>query len=335
MRPRVALACALLAALAGTPAAAVPPPDPRPAILLASAAAEVAAPDPQVAGVVRIAAVGDVMMGRSIGRRILRDGPGIVFRAVRDPLAGAGIAVANLEAPITRSRDREAKRYTFRAPLAAAEALRRGGIDVVSLANNHAMDRGKAGLLETITETTGKGILTVGGGADRRAARAPAIVERNGLRVAFLGYVDDFPESTGFRTGSWAAGPDRPGVAIARVKTIRADVTRARAEADLVVVLIHAGIEYAPSPTAEQRAYAQAALDAGASLVIGHHPHVLQGGDRRGARYVAWSLGNFVFDRMSGAAETAILVVDLDADGVRSVRWIPARLDPAGLPVLR
>ena len=170
-------------------------------------------------------------------------------------------------------------------------------------------------------------------GEDRRAAAAPLIVERGGLRIAILGWVDGFTESTGFDTREWRAGPDRPGIAIATVAGIGSAVRAARADADIVIAVIHAGIEYATSPNAEQRAYAKAALDAGATLVIGHHPHVLQDGERRGGGYVAWSLGNFVFDRMGGASETAILDVTLGRDGVRTVRWVPVHLDGSGLPV--
>jgi poly-gamma-glutamate synthesis protein (capsule biosynthesis protein) len=282
---------------------------------------------------VRIMAVGDVMLGRSIGKRIRRDGRGVVFAAVRGRFADADLVIANLEGPITTSRDTARKHYTFRAPPAAAESLRLGHVDIVSVANNHAMDQGEKGLLQTLELVDAEGIATIGGGADRDAAVAPVIVERNGLRIAVLGWVDAFAESTGFNTREWRAWPRRPGVAIATTAGIERAVRVAAADADIVIAVIHAGIEYAPSPNAEQRAYADAALRGGAALVIGHHPHVLQGGTRRGDRYVAWSLGNFVFDRMGGASETAILDVTLGADGVRSVRWIPVHLDGDGLPV--
>jgi poly-gamma-glutamate synthesis protein (capsule biosynthesis protein) len=124
-------------------------------------------------------------------------------------------------------------------------------------------------------------------------------------------------------------------MAIARAKRIRADVAAAVAsgDADVVVVMVHAGYEYAPSPNAEQRRYARAALDAGATLVLGHHPHVLQGWTRKGSRLIHWSLGNFVFDRMGGASDTEILALDLSKDGVSDVRTIPVTMVD-GLPVL-
>lgn len=319
----------LLLAVSASPAAAVPPPAVPPVVTPDTATAAATA----TGGTVRVMAVGDVMLGRSIGTRIRRDGPGVVFAAVKGRFADADLVIANLEGPITTSRDTERKHYTFRAPPAAAASLRLGHVDVVSVANNHALDQGTRGLLQTIELVTGEGVAVVGGGADLGAATAPVIVERNGLRIAVLAWVDAFTESTGFNTREWRAWPKQPGIAIATTDGIERAVRAAAAEADIVIAVIHAGIEYAPGPNAEQRAYAAAAMRGGATLVIGHHPHVLQGGTTRGDRYVAWSLGNFVFDRMGGASETAILDVTLAADGVRSVRWIPVHLDPGGLPV--
>lgn len=308
----------LLAGLLAAPVAAVPPPD----------------DDPPEA-TIRVAIVGDVMLGRSIGDAIDARGPRHVLAAVRDRLAGADLAIANLECAITPRWDPVAKRYTFRAPPAAADALRLGGIDVVTVANNHALDMGRDGFRDTLRILADAGIGVVGGGLDRAAATAPLVVPVGDLRVAILGWVDGFPDTTGFTTLDWEATRTRPGLAIARPAAIARAVRAARAEAEIVIVLVHAGYELVPRPNAEQRAYARAAIAAGADLVVGHHPHVLQGGEARrdGRAYVAWSLGNFVFDRMSGASETAILSVTLAADGVRRVRWIPVRLDAAGLPV--
>jgi len=284
-------------------------------------------------GTVRLMAVGDVMLGRSIGKRIRADGPGIVFGGVQRVLDRADLLVINLECALTTSRDREDKRYTFKSPPVSADALALAGVDMASMANNHAGDWGDQGLLDTLRHLADRGIAAAGAGRDRAEARAPVIVRRNGLSVAFLGYVDAFTESTGFNTKAWRAGPGRPGLAIASTEAIRADVAAATSEADVVVVMIHAGYEYAPSPNAEQRRYARAALGAGATLVLGHHPHVLQGWTRKGSRLIHWSLGNFVFDRMGGASDTEILALDLSADGVSDVRTMPVRIVD-GFPTL-
>ena len=284
-------------------------------------------------GTIRLMAVGDVMLGRSVGKRIRAEGPGIVFGGVQRVLDRADLLVINLECAITTSRDREDKHYTFKAPPVSADALALAGVDVASIANNHAGDGGDDGRLAPLGHRADRGIATAGAGRNRAEARAPTVVQRNGLRIAFLGYVDAFTESTGFNTREWKAGPGRSGLAIATTDAIRADVAAARLLADVVVVMIHAGYEYVPAPNAEQRRYARAALDAGAMLVLGHHPHVLQGWTRKGGRLIHWSLGNFVFDRMGGASDTEILALDLSADGVSDVRTIPVKIVD-GLPTL-
>ena len=285
-------------------------------------------------GTVRLMAVGDVMLGRSIGKRVKRYGPEIVFQDVQSVLDNADILVVNLECDITTSTDREDKHYTFKAPPITADALSLAGVDVAGVANNHAMDWGEQGLLDTIGYMKDRGIATPGGGKNRAEAYAPVLITRNGLTVAFLAYTDAFTESTGFNTKEWQATRDTPGLAIARPKRIAADVAKAKTQADVVVVLVHAGYEYVPTHNSEQRAYANAALDAGATLYLGAHPHVLQGYKKQGAKLIAWSLGNFVFDGMDGASVSTILAVDINKDGVQRVKWHPVQL-VNGFPTLR
>ncbi|MFN8619169.1 MAG: CapA family protein [Chloroflexota bacterium] len=286
------------------------------------------------AGTVRLMAVGDVMLARSIGRRVQQHGPGIVFKGVQNVLDRADILVVNLECAITTSNDQEQKHYTFKAPPVTADVLTKAGVDVAGVANNHAMDWGIKGLEDTLAAMKARGIATPGGGKDKAAATAPAIIDKNGLKVAFLAYVDAFTESTGFNTREWRATADRPGIAIATTKGIAADVKAAKKVADVVVVLVHAGYEYQPRHNGEQKAYAMAALDAGAALVLGAHPHVLQGYKKVGSQFIAWSLGNFVFDGMDGASDTAILALDLSKEGVSHVKWTPVKL-VKGFPTLK
>lgn len=331
MRARLIITAALVSVLASASAAtAVPPPT---ALPLAGPETSEASASGLPPGTVRLMAVGDVMLGRSIGKRVQRSGPGIVFQGVQDVLDKADILVVNLECNITTSRDREDKHYTFKAPPVTADALSRAGVDVAGVANNHAMDWGVQGLLDTIAHMEDRGIAAPGGGRNRAEAYAPTIIERNGLTVAFLAYTDAFTESTGFNTREWKATRTAPGLAIARTSRIAADVASARTKADIVVVLVHAGYEYVPNHNAEQAAYAKAALDAGATLYLGAHPHVLQGYKRKGDQLIAWSLGNFVFDGMDGASVSTILAVDLTRDGVVKVKWHPVKLVD-GFPTL-
>lgn len=273
------------------------------------------------------------MLGWQVGRKIVRKGPSAPWVHVKRYFDEADLVVANLECVISdRGEPWPTKLIHLRTPLAAADSLVAGSVDVVSVANNHALDFGPEGFTDTLGRLDDRHIGYAGGGANEAAAHAPFIAEENGLRIAFLGYVLPFSSRTTFSTREWAAGPNRAGLAIGTPEVVRADVTAARTVADLVVVMVHGGVEYRARPNSTQRAFAQAAIDAGATLVLGHHPHVLQGYARRGGTLVAFSLGNFVFARFDGASnDTAIMDVTLTPDGVTSVGWIPLVIE-GGVP---
>jgi capsule synthesis protein PGA_cap len=280
-------------------------------------------------------AVGDLMLARSIGERILSEGPAVPFAGVAPILASADLLVANLECVISDRGEPQSKAYTFRAPPAAADSLALAGVDVVSLANNHSLDYGPEGLRDTGQLLADRQIAAVGAGENEAAARAPAVVERNGLRVAFLAYVDVPVETgTGFDTRTWIATTSSPGIAWADTDHISADVTAARAHADVVVVLLHSGLESRTEVTALQRAEAHAAIDAGAALVVGSHPHVLQGVEQYHGGLIAYSLGNFVFDGFTLPENySAIFAATLTRDGVGEYNWIPVMVE-GGIPRL-
>ena len=277
-------------------------------------------------------AVGDVMLARSLGERIATEGIA-AYRALGEVLGTADVTVANLECAISERGEPQPKAYVFRAPPAAAEALDAMGVDVVSLANNHALDFGPEALFDTIDLLRTQGVMAVGAGGNASEAHAPVIVERNGLRLAFLAYVDVPVEGrSGFDTRTWSATESTPGLAWADPATILADVTSARQASDVVIVLLHAGYENRPEPNDIQRRAARTAIDAGAALVLGAHPHVLQGVEEYNGGVIAYSLGNFIFDGFDGAAnDTAILKVQLGQGGVLSYEWLPMVIEN-GLP---
>ncbi|MFW6063371.1 MAG: CapA family protein [Chloroflexota bacterium] len=284
---------------------------------------------------VQLAAVGDVMLDRNLGAAIAAGDLAFPFAHVKSLLQEADLSLANLECALGDVGEPVEKSYTFRAPPDAARSLAAAGFDIVSLANNHALDYGPAALLQGIELLRGSGIAAVGAGADARAARAPVVVTSNGLRIAYLGYANVPVEgnSPHFDTQSWTAGANSPGLAWADPQTVAQDVSAARATVDHVVVLLHSGYEYVPGPSPEQRAAAQAAIDAGAALVIGHHAHILQGVEFYGDGVIAYGLGNFAFT-ITGPPETAILRVWLDEDGVRQLDFVPAIVQAGGQPRL-
>ncbi len=287
--------------------------------------------DPQVT----LLAVGDIMLARTIGDRVLEQGPQIVFSGVQSVLDSADIRVGNLECAITGNSQPVQKAYTLKAPLETARALSMAGFDVLSLANNHAMDYGFAGLAETQATLRKLGIATVGAGVNNVSAHAPVIITKNGLRLAFLAYLDVLPERSGFDPHTWIATETNPGIAWATPEQIQADVAAARLEADLVVVMLHGGIEISDvinNISNEQRSEAHAAIDAGAALVIGSHPHVLQQIERYHGGLIAYSLGNFVFDQYDGVANATILLrVLLTRNGVQEYDYVPVLIEH-GLP---
>ena len=277
------------------------------------------------------------MLGRTVGQQALAKGPQIVFAGVQSTLDTADVLVGNLECALTDRSQPVQKSFDLKAPPQTAQALSLAGFAVLSQANNHAMDFGPAGLADTQKYLSQYGIATVGAGKDAASAHAPVIIQRNGLRMAFLGYVDVPPEKSGFDARTWIATATSPGVAWADPEQIKADVKAARLKADVVIVLLHGGIEITDvinNISANQRQEAQAAIDAGAALVIGSHPHVLQQIERYHGGLIAYSLGNFVFDQYAGIANaTIILRVVLNRSGVQSYDYVPVLIDN-GLPHL-
>jgi poly-gamma-glutamate synthesis protein (capsule biosynthesis protein) len=268
-----------------------------------------------------------MMLARSLGRALSANPADSPFIAVREQLRAADITVGNLECAVGTTGEPQPKAYTFRAPPEAAPMLADAGFDLLSLANNHILDYGVPALDQTIQLLDAQGLLHAGAGANAAVARQAAIIEVGGLRLAFLAYANVPVERGGFVTEGWTAGADAPGLAWAVPEHVAADVSAAAPQADHVIVLLHSGYEGSEQPNDIQRANAYAAIDAGATLVIGAHPHVLQGVERYKGGLIAYSLGNFVFDGFDGAgAESAILTLTLTRAGVEGYSWTPVVL---------
>ncbi len=287
----------------------------------------------QPSDAITLAATGDLMLARSIGRALQRNPNDSPFAGVIEALRAADVTVGNLECAIAAGGTRARKSYTFLAPPVAAASLAAAGFDLVTLANNHSLDYGAGALASTMQLLDGAGVRHMGAGMNRAQAHQPALIDVKGLRLAFLGCVNTGAEG-GYRRSAWEATGDRAGMAWGVPEDIAADVAGAKSQADVVIVMMHAGSEGSRKVNAVQRGIAQAAIDAGAALVLGAHPHVLQTVERHGNGVIAWSLGNFVFDGFRGAANrTGILWVTLAREGVREAALLPA-LIRAGRPAL-
>jgi poly-gamma-glutamate capsule biosynthesis protein CapA/YwtB (metallophosphatase superfamily) len=276
----------------------------------------------------RLSSVGDINLGDVPGAGIAAEGPHYPWTSVGRRLQSADIGFGNLECAVSKRGTPFEKLYNFRGTPAALRGLERhSGIDVLNLANNHAGDYGPVALLDTVRGIERLGMKAVGAGRNLRRALEPQVVERLGLRVAFVGFSDVAPIE-------FAAAAGRPGTAWATPEAVTESVHRARRRADVVVATFHWGIEKAPDETGQQQALAAAAAAAGAQLVIGAHPHVLQPLRRQGSALVAYSLGNFVFGAVSeGTTATGILETDLTSEGVAKARWRPGEI-AGGRPLL-
>ncbi len=276
-----------------------------------------AAPSRSATGPVVLHAVGDIMLAGSGTATFVRAGYDYPFAATARELRSADIALGNLEAPLTvRGQEFKDKRFRFRASPKAAAALKKAGFSVVTLANNHIMDFGETGLLDTIRHLDREQVRCAGAGNSLAMARRPAVVERNGAKVAFLAY--SLTQPLEFFAAESGAGT-APGYS----RYFREDIVRAKSSADYVVVSFHWGGEGLSAPRQYQIEAARRAIDAGADVIIGHHPHVLQGIERYGRGVIFYSLGNFAFGSMSRHAASSVMARITLHGGVREVEVLP------------
>jgi poly-gamma-glutamate synthesis protein (capsule biosynthesis protein) len=278
---------------------------------------------------VTFAFAGDIHFESPIRERLARS-PASILAPIAPVVANADLAVANLETAVTERGSPAAKEYTFRAPSRAFAALRDGGIDVVSVANNHGMDFGATGLRDTLAAGRRARVPIVGGGRNDREAYAPYRRTIRGQRIAVIGATQVLDDHL---VSAWTAGPGRAGLASAKdePRLLRA-VREARETSDTLIVFLHWGVELESCPTADQRRLANALVAAGADIVVGSHAHVLAGGGRLGEALVAYGLGNFVFYAFrESTVQSGVLEVTATGRRIDHYRWRPARIS-SGIP---
>ncbi|MGH3681003.1 MAG: CapA family protein [Natronosporangium sp.] len=257
--------------------------------------------------------------------------PATAFGPVAEVLAAADLAMVNLETAVTTGGTPEPKAFHFRAPPAAYQAVRAAGVDVVSLANNHALDYGRDGLADTLAHARDADVPVVGAGVDAAAAYAPWVADVSGVRIAYLALsqVAELWES-------WRAGDERSGIAYAMdAERAVAAVEAARAAADLVVVFMHWGVEGSDCPDGRMTGFAAELSAAGADLVVGSHAHLMLGDGWLGRTFVQYGLGNFLWwrdDRFSN--DTGVLWVTLRGSEIDTVELRPAGISrETGQPI--
>ncbi len=237
---------------------------------------------------VSVVICGDVMLDGGPGHEVVN---GVdPFKDFSPLFQSADISICNLECVLASGGEVLQKAYTFRGADGSLPLLKKH-FSAVSLANNHSADFGLDTFVRQLEMLETGGLAHFGGGRNLDAARKPLIIERNGQRIAFLGY-------NGFNPTQYSATADKPGVGPLDVEMMTADIRRARSEykADIVIPYVHWGRELVPSPRAIHTEMAHRMIDAGASIVVGAHPHITQTVDIYKGRPIVYSLGNFVFD---------------------------------------
>jgi poly-gamma-glutamate capsule biosynthesis protein CapA/YwtB (metallophosphatase superfamily) len=247
---------------------------------------------------VTLLCVGDVLLGRGVAKAVAKHGADYPFAKTRHLIQSADIAFCNLECALTtRTQTPRPKGWALRADSKTASILAKAGFDIVSLANNHTLDFGQAGLDDTRKTLKSEKIAFI-----ETASAEPAIVERGGLRIGFLGFRGD--SATG--------------------QSVIAAVKHAQSKCDALVAYFHWGYEYARRPNSTQRSLAHAAIDAGADLVIGSHPHVLQTVETYKGKTIVYSMGNFVWDsRIFDSGTSAMYMFDVRKGSIALKRTIP------------
>lgn len=264
---------------------------------------------------------GDVMFAGKVGEKLAKEGYDYPYQYVKDKFTSDDLTVVNLETPVTDSNTTAAdKTYAFKSSPQALPHMAQAGIDAVNLANNHILDQGITGLTDTITQLDQSGISYVGAGKDSARAYEPQYFDRKGIKIALLGFSRVIPET------SWNAGKNQPGVATAYDATAaQAAIREAKKKADIVVVVAHWGVERSDTLVAHQTDLAHTFVDAGADLVIGGHPHVLQGVEQYKGKWIAYSTGNFIFTHslVEKTWDTGVFQAKCTVKGECSMQVIP------------
>lgn len=313
----------------GSPAMLAFPRRPNPREVDKGAAKTAARSSPRAAA---LTVIGDISLARKVDTLIQQHGVDYPLGSTAAILKAGDITVANLEAALSdRGRPLPNKLIWLRGKPSSAAALTRAGIDVVNLANNHILDYDTESLLQTFDVLGQNGVAYFGAGEDLSRARRPAFVEAKGVRVAFLGYNEfaplffsrDYPRSFEATATQSGTPPLKPAM-------VEADVREAKKVSDAVVVYFHWGVEETDFPLPTQRTMARGFIDAGADLVAGTHPHVLQGVEFYRGRPVFYSLGNYVYDqRKPKQVESLIFTATVTPEGLTDPRIIPVRIEEA------
>lgn len=280
-------------------------------------------------------AAGDISLSRNVAARIKKyKDPLLPFRSLETLLRSTDFNFANLESPFSgKSYAGKTGSLVFNAPVENVTGLKAYNFKVLNLANNHALDQGTSGSAYTRDLLTKQGIAYVGTGTNLDQAWQPAIINAQGFNIGFIGASYSSINDNGKTTNNYVAR-------IEDVQHLTKAVQDLRTKVDFVVVTMHAGTEYTRKPNRAQVAFAHAAIDAGANMVIGAHPHWVQTVEKYHGKYIFYSLGNFIFDQMwsqqtrEGLTLKITLATSNNQTDIQNIQLIPIIIDNYSTPRL-
>lgn len=275
---------------------------------------------------ITIGFLGDVMIGRLVDGVLEQKGPTYIWGDARQQLATYDYVIANLETALTTSNRLVQKVFNYKSDPKHVEALIKGNISLVNLANNHSRDFSDEGLLETIAVLDNARIAHVGAGKNSHEAQRPVIFEKHGIRIGIVGFTDNEP--------GWAAGAQQPGVnyiTVGDIEKVKHDIKMLSKNVDIIIATIHWGPNMRSRPTEEFRHFAHAMIDAGVTIIHGHSAHIVQGVERYKNGLIMYDTGDFIDDY---AVEpvlrndlSCIFQVTVSKKGVQKVTPCPVKIE--------
>jgi poly-gamma-glutamate synthesis protein (capsule biosynthesis protein) len=263
---------------------------------------------------ITLLAAGDIMLDRGVEYKIKKEGNNdfrFPFLKIADDLKKADILFGNLESVISDKGRKVGSINSFRADPKAIEGLNFAGFDIVSVCNNHSLDYTNEAMEDSFKRLEEAGVEYVGGGLNEEEAFSPKVLEAKNTKIGFLAYCN-------LGSKLWRAGENSSGIAFvsdADLEKIKADIAEAKKQVDVLVVSFHWGDEYASIPNSSQEKWGRAIIDAGADLVIGHHPHVAQPVEKYNQGWIVYSLGNFIFDQWFSEETMQGLALEVKIEG--------------------
>lgn len=282
---------------------------------------------------VHLVFVGDIMLDRGVKNSVNKNMNSDFNELFQNTqfIKNADIAFANLEGPVSDRGRNVGSKYSFRFTPESVISLSNAGFDIVSIANNHAGDWTHTAFMDTMTHLKENNILYTGGGINKSEAISPTIIEKNGMKIGFLGFTDVGP--------NWLEATEKNGgILLASDPDFDTIVTNAKKDVDQLIVSFHWGVEYKPH-TKRQTELAHRAIDAGATLIIGHHPHVVDGDTEKYKNgFIVYSLGNFIFDQyfstetMEGGVADIVLskdsIISTELSKIEMNKWfVPHKVE--------